>query len=53
MLAGVGGGIFESVEQAAAKLAPARTVLPRAAAEERDRARRRWRQFVASASLLP
>jgi glycerol kinase len=53
MLAGVGGGIFESVEQAAAKLAPARTVLPRASADERDRARRRWREFVTGASVLP
>jgi glycerol kinase len=53
MLAGVGAGIFESVEQAATGLSPARTVTPLAGADEREQARRRWRQFVASASRLP
>jgi glycerol kinase len=52
MLAGVGGGIFESVEQAAAGLGPVRTVLPRARSDERDRARRRWREFLLGASSL-
>ncbi|MEA2215849.1 MAG: glycerol kinase [Solirubrobacteraceae bacterium] len=53
MLAGVGSGIFESVHQAAIGLGPVRTVLPRIGANEREQARRRWRGFLAGASVLP
>ena len=52
MLAGVGAGVFESVEQAASGLAPERTVLPRADPAERERGRAAWRDFLALAAQL-
>ena len=52
MLAGVGAGVFESVEQAASGLAPERTVLPRADPAERERRRAAWREFLALAAQL-
>lgn len=52
MLAGVGAGVFASVEEAAARLPEGRLIAPATAAGERARARSRWREFVqASASL--
>jgi glycerol kinase len=52
MLAGVGAGVFASVEDAALRLAPGRTIEPGAGAPERARRRERWRAFVqASADL--
>jgi glycerol kinase len=52
MLAGVGAGLFASVEDAAARLAAPRRVQPRAAASERAGARQRWRGFAAASAEL-
>jgi glycerol kinase len=52
MLAGVGAGVFESVEDAAARLAPGRTIEPRGEADERVVARSRWRTFVRAGAQL-
>jgi glycerol kinase len=52
LLAGVGAGLFASVEEAARRLPDGRVVEPRADAGERMRKRSRWRAFVeASAGL--
>jgi glycerol kinase len=52
MLAGVGAGVFASVEDAARLLPKARTVQPTVEPAERARRRERWRAFVqASAGL--
>jgi glycerol kinase len=52
MLAGVGAGMFESVQDAVRRLAPARVVEPGPGAGERLARRERWRGFVqASAGL--
>lgn len=52
MLAGVGAGVFDSVEDAALRLPAGRTVEPRGDARERAGERERWRAFVeASAGL--
>jgi glycerol kinase len=58
MLAGVGAGVFASVEDAAARLPPGRTIEPRAdaadadAAVERAARRSRWRAFVRTGAQL-
>jgi glycerol kinase len=52
MLAGVGAGVFASVNQAAEQLAPTRTVSPRIDPDERARQRERWRRFVQDSSRL-
>jgi glycerol kinase len=52
MLAGVGAGVFTSVEQAAALLPHADTVAPSAGAAQQDSQRRRWRQFVQASACL-
>ncbi len=46
MLAGVGAGLIDGVEQAAALLGEGRVVRPRLAEQERLAARREWRRFV-------
>jgi glycerol kinase len=52
MLAGVGAGVFGSVDQAARQLPRGRTVTPRGDPAERAERRERWRTFVrASAGL--
>jgi glycerol kinase len=52
LLAGVGGGLFASVEEGARRLPDGRVVKPRADSVERMRRRSRWRAFVeASAGL--
>jgi glycerol kinase len=52
MLAGVGAGVFESVEQAAGRLPRGRLIAPASAPGDRARDRSRWKAFVqASASL--
>lgn len=52
LLAAVGGGVFSSLEQAAALLPARRAVRPRTADTGRREARERWRQFVAAAGSL-
>jgi len=52
MLAGVGAGVFTSVEQAAQLLPQARTVSPTVEPAERSRRRERWRAFVRDSSRL-
>ncbi len=52
MLAGVGAGLYGTVEQAAGLLAPGRTIAPRLDPEERLSERRAWREFVAGAGAL-
>jgi glycerol kinase len=52
MLAGVGAGIFESVESAAALLTQERIVAPRLGDRERRRLREDWRAFAAGAAAL-
>ncbi len=52
LLAGVGAGLFESVEQAAQGIAPDRVVTPRVDERERAAERRRWRSFVSAAAAL-
>ena len=52
MLAGVGAGIYESVEQAAELLPERRVVQPQASAAARERKRARWRAFVRDAARL-
>jgi glycerol kinase len=55
LLAGVGAGVFASVEDAAAHLPPRRTIEPRADAPdagERATQRSRWRAFVRAAAQL-
>jgi glycerol kinase len=52
MLAGVGAGVFASLEEAAARLPSGRVVEPRGDQQERTAQRARWRSFVrASADL--
>ncbi|MGO9488966.1 MAG: FGGY family carbohydrate kinase [Solirubrobacteraceae bacterium] len=52
LLAGVGAGVFASVEQGAGLLGPERIVEPRMQAAERARMRERWRAFVAAGAGL-
>ena len=52
MLAGVGAGVFTSVEQAARLLPQGRTVAPTIGPDERSRRRERWRAFVQDSSRL-
>jgi len=52
MLAGVGAGVFASVEQAAERLPQGRTVAPRGDPAERAERRRRWRTFVTASAGL-
>ncbi len=52
LLAGVGAGVWSSVEEAAAGLEPGRVVTPRTEPAERERERRRWRRFVETAAEL-
>ncbi|MHB8240734.1 MAG: FGGY-family carbohydrate kinase [Solirubrobacteraceae bacterium] len=52
LLAGVGAGVFGSVEAAAALLPRGRTVEPRVGADERAVKRERWRTFVQDAARL-
>jgi glycerol kinase len=52
MLAGVGAGVFESVEDAARLLPAGRLVAPRSDASQRGERRRQWREFVAAAADL-
>jgi glycerol kinase len=53
MLAGVGAGIFASVEEAARRLPAGRVVRPLAGPEERSRRRARWSEFVRASASLP
>jgi glycerol kinase len=52
LLAGVGAGVYPSVEDAAQRIGAGRRVPPRAAPDERAYARARWKQFVAAAAEL-
>ncbi|MCW3056378.1 MAG: hypothetical protein JWO21_347, partial [Solirubrobacterales bacterium] len=52
LLAGVGAGVFASVEDAARRLPQGRIVQPRADPSERLRQRHRWRAFVAASAGL-
>ena len=52
LLAGVGAGLFGSVQQASALLGAERIVQPRVDAAERERRRERWRGFVAACAQL-
>jgi glycerol kinase len=52
MLAGVGAGLFASVEDAASRLPPSRTIEPRTTEAERLRERERWRAFVHASAAL-
>jgi glycerol kinase len=52
MLAGVGVGVFASVEEAALRLAPGRTIAPRADPRWRAETRARWRAFVRDGTEL-
>jgi glycerol kinase len=52
MLAGVGAGLFGSVEEAAQRLPAGRVVTPSGAPGERVRGRERWRSFVEAGSRL-
>jgi len=52
MLAGVGAGVFASVEDAAQRLPRGRTVEPRSTAGERSRERTRWRAFLEASARI-
>ena len=52
MLAGVGAGLFSSVEDAAERLPPARTIAPSLDRGAREQQRERWRRFVRVAREL-
>jgi glycerol kinase len=52
MLAGVGAGVFASVEEAAELLPDTRAVAPETAPDERSRQRERWRAFVDASARL-
>jgi glycerol kinase len=52
MLAGVGGCVFASVEDAARRLPQGRTVQPRIGSRERLSGRSRWRAFVQASTGL-
>jgi len=52
LLAGVGAGVFASVEQAAQLLPAGRIVEPGPAAQDREHVRERWREFVQASSTL-
>jgi glycerol kinase len=52
MLAGVGAGMFASVEDATGRLPPGRVVRPSALAAERPQRRERWRAFVQASGRL-
>lgn len=52
LLAGVGAGVFASVEQAATLLAPGRVIEPSLGKDERARLRARWGAFVEASSAL-
>lgn len=52
LLAGVGAGVFATVEHGAALLAPRRTLAPARDPAEREARRERWRAFVARAAEL-
>jgi glycerol kinase len=52
MLAGVGAGVFASVQDAAARLPEGRKVQPRMDEREREQQRERWRRFVAASGQL-
>ncbi len=52
MLAGVGAGVFESVEQAATRLPRGRVTEPRVDQRERTARRERWRAFVRASAEL-
>jgi glycerol kinase len=52
MLAGVGAGLYDSVEDAVRRLPRGRVIVAHAEAGERARARERWREFVQAASRL-
>jgi glycerol kinase len=52
MLAGVGAGLFGSVEEAAQRLPPGRLVTPSGAPGERLRRRELWRAFVDASARL-
>jgi glycerol kinase len=52
MLAGLGAGVFESLEQAAGLLPAGHTIRPRLDAAQRGEARAQWRRFVSAAGSL-
>jgi len=52
MLAGVGAGVFASVEEAAGRLPPGRVIEPRSTPRERSLRRARWRAFVEAGARL-
>lgn len=52
MLAGVGAGVFDSVQDAAQHLPPGRVVNPVMKGDERARLRARWVEFVEASSAL-
>jgi glycerol kinase len=52
MLAGVGAGVFTSVEEAARLLPEGRTIAPTIDPGERSRRRERWRAFVQASARL-
>ncbi len=52
MLAGVGAGVFASVEQAARRLPQGRVVEPSSNPQQRSLSRARWREFVQAAARL-
>ncbi len=52
LLAGVGAGVFASVEAAAELLGSGPVITPRSDAAERARGRERWRRFVREAARL-
>ncbi len=52
LLAGVGAGLFTSIEDGVARLPRGRVVEPRAKADERAAERERWRAFVRAAAEL-
>jgi len=52
MLAGVGAGVFESVEEAAERLPRGRLIAPASTSETRALERARWRAFVEASSSL-
>jgi glycerol kinase len=52
MLAGVGAGVYDSVEQAAGLLGAGRTIEPRLGGEQRRARRAQWLDFLAAAASL-
>jgi glycerol kinase len=52
MLAGVGAGVFASIEEAAGRLPATRTLAPGTDPDERARQRARWRAFVDASAPL-